>query len=157
MKVCCHCKKELPLDYFQKNRAAKDGLQYRCKDCTREASKACRDKRGHLWLPAAERWKNRPENKERRNKTTRDRMARLKIENPEKYEGDRRRWQLATKYGLTPELKEALVEMQGGVCLICFSPIDPLTCATDHSHSGNYIRGMLCTFCNLEGVFRWQK
>ena len=148
MKTCCRCKQELSLDSFQKNRVAPDGLQYRCKDCTRTAHKECYAKRGHLWLPAAEQWKNRPENRERRNKTTRERMARLKVENPEKYKEDRRRWQLSAKYDITPELKQALVEIQGSICAICFDPIDAISCATDHSHVGKYVRGMLCKPCN---------
>ena len=33
-KVCCDCKRELPLSEFYKNRANKDGLQGICKSCT---------------------------------------------------------------------------------------------------------------------------
>ena len=33
MKTCKECKKELPLDSFNKNKDAKDGLQYKCKPC----------------------------------------------------------------------------------------------------------------------------
>jgi hypothetical protein len=155
MKICGHCKKELSLDCFQKNRTAPDGLQNRCKACTKEASKACRARRGHLWLEKTNPWKDRPENRERKNRVTRERMARLKAENPEKCRQDRRRWQLSVKYGLTFELKEVLVKSQGGVCLICLSPIVAETCATDHCHEGDYIRGMLCKSCNSAlGLFK---
>lgn len=155
LKKCCHCKKELSLESFQKNVSAPDGLQYRCKECTRVASKACRDKRGHLWLPAAERWKNRPENRERRNATTRARQAKRKLEIPDKVREERRRWQLSTKYGLTPELKDALVKAQGSVCSICSSKIDAISCATDHNHVENFVRGMLCKPCNSAlGLFK---
>jgi len=82
-------------------------------------------------------------------------MARLKIENPEKYYQDRRRWQLGTKYGITPELKEVLVKSQGSVCAICFTLIDAVSCATDHNHVGDYVRGMLCKSCNSAlGLFK---
>ena len=155
MKKCGHCKIELPLDSFQKNRSAPDGLQYRCKDCTRKASKACRAKRGHLWLPAAEQWKNRPENRARRNATTRARQAKRKLEAPDKVREERRRWQLNTKYGLTPELKRALVEAQDNICSICFVSIDAISCATDHDHARDYVRGMLCKPCNSAlGLFK---
>jgi len=98
-------------------------------------------------------WKKR--NREAANATTRKRTVRLKIENPEKYYRDRRRWQLSTKYGLTYELKEVLVESQDSKCLICRSSISPDTCATDHCHKGNYIRGMLCKPCNSAlGLFK---
>jgi hypothetical protein len=39
MKTCTVCKKDKPLDQFNKNRARKDGLQTLCKDCTRERFK----------------------------------------------------------------------------------------------------------------------
>jgi len=32
-KVCKKCGQELPIEYFSKNRATKDGLQIYCKDC----------------------------------------------------------------------------------------------------------------------------
>lgn len=155
MKTCCHCKEVLSLDSFQKNRAAPDGLQYRCKDCTAKASKECRARRGHLWLEKINPWGNRPENRDRSNATTRARQTQRKIENPDKVREERRRWQLQTKYGLTPELKQALVEIQDGVCSICFVPIDAISCATDHDHAGDYVRGMLCRPCNSAlGLFK---
>jgi hypothetical protein len=148
MKTCCRCKKELSSDCFQKNRSAPDGLQCRCRGCTKDAHKVCRANRGHLWLEKTDPWKKRPENKERRNRKTRERMARLKLENPEKFGQDRRRWQLATKYGITFGLKQALVEMQDGICLICLRTIEATTCATDHDHEKDYVRGVLCKPCN---------
>lgn len=33
MKTCCKCKLELPLDAFNKRKAAKDGLQGICREC----------------------------------------------------------------------------------------------------------------------------
>jgi len=33
-KRCCHCKEELPLKYFHKNRVFFDGLAHNCKNCT---------------------------------------------------------------------------------------------------------------------------
>lgn len=37
-KICIKCKKELPAtnEYFSKNKAAKDGFEYQCKDCRRK-------------------------------------------------------------------------------------------------------------------------
>lgn len=34
-KTCCTCKQEKPVDQFNKNRASKDGLQGRCRECSR--------------------------------------------------------------------------------------------------------------------------
>ena len=38
-KVCTKCGRELPLDAFSKKSDAKDGLQYCCKECQKEAGK----------------------------------------------------------------------------------------------------------------------
>jgi len=141
MKKCCHCKKELSLDCFQKNQSTPDGLQYRCKDCTREASKACRAKRGHLWKTAAYLWKKK--NRKRVNECARRRRK----ANPEKEKSGRVRWALFFNYGITPEIKLKLIENQGGICLICKKPIS-INCATDHDHEKKCIRGMLCKKCN---------
>ena len=150
-KKCCHCKEDLSLDSFQKNRAAPDGLQYRCKNCTKKAHILCRAKRGHLWQEKLNPWKDRPDNRERVNATTRARMARKPIE--EKRE-ESYRWILKRKYGLTPELKMALIAAQDNVCAICERPID-FKCATDHDHEGDFVRGMLCKPCNSAlGLFK---
>lgn len=144
MKKCCHCKKDLSSVCFQKNKSAPDGLQYRCKECTRIANKACRAKRGHLWKEKLDPWKKRPENRERSNASVRRRRRLL---DPKKRHDDQLRWALKSKYGLTPELKQILIDCQGGICFICQVPID-IYCATDHSHEIDTIRGMLCKKCN---------
>lgn len=35
-KICYGCKKELPLDNFNKNKNTKDGLSYYCRKCTKK-------------------------------------------------------------------------------------------------------------------------
>lgn len=105
---------------------------------------AIRDEVGNI-IP----WKKR--NKEVSNASARERRKR----NPKKGKLATARYALKHKYGITPELKELLVENQGGVCLICLSTIDATTCATDHCHLHNYIRGMLCRTCNSAlGLFK---
>ena len=34
LKRCCHCKEELPIKYFHKNKVFFDGLAHNCKNCT---------------------------------------------------------------------------------------------------------------------------
>lgn len=34
-KKCSKCKRELPITEFHRNKAAKDGLQSHCKECTK--------------------------------------------------------------------------------------------------------------------------
>jgi hypothetical protein len=134
LKKCCHCKKELSLDSFQKNRAAPDGLQHRCKGCTKEASKACRAKRGHLWLETTNPWSHRSENRFRVNAATRARRAK----NPEKAKAENRYWRekanpfsvavgkaglRATELGvlstLTTEEWKSVVESCSFLCHLC--------------------------------------
>lgn len=40
-KICCSCKKELPLDMFYKDKISSDGLAYCCKKCRIERVKSC--------------------------------------------------------------------------------------------------------------------
>ncbi len=36
LKKCCHCKIEVPLNYFYKNKTTKDGLHRSCNICRNE-------------------------------------------------------------------------------------------------------------------------
>ena len=49
IKVCSHCKRELPFDMFHKNSCAKDGFACFCKDCKREQEINRKDKR-QQWI-----------------------------------------------------------------------------------------------------------
>ena len=44
MKRCSACKRDRPLSDFGCDRSAPDGLQTRCKQCAREASRASRER-----------------------------------------------------------------------------------------------------------------
>jgi hypothetical protein len=89
-------------------------------------------------------WKKR--NKDRSNALARLRRAL----NPEREKATRRRAFLKHKFGLTPELREALILAQDCRCAICKIelPIGSPKWATDHCHRGKYVRGMLCKSCN---------
>jgi hypothetical protein len=58
-----------------------------------------------------------------------------------------RRYTLKSTYGLSLEDYDAMVERQGGVCLICDRPTEvPLY--VDHCHATNLVRALLCRSCN---------
>ncbi len=38
-KVCSVCKREMPVDMFYKKTNSADGLQYTCKECSRESNR----------------------------------------------------------------------------------------------------------------------
>ena len=63
------------------------------------------------------------------------------------YKKDRKR-ELKSKYDITPEQYDVMVIEQGGQCAICQEIPDHIL-FVDHDHSTNYIRGLLCSRCNL--------
>ena len=108
---------------------------------------AIRDKSGNV-VP----WRKRNEQNRLRNNAA---ARALRKRDPEKGKSATSRYALKSKYGITPELKQVLVENQDGLCLICNHTINSTTCATDHCHKYNFVRGMLCRTCNSAlGLFK---
>lgn len=61
----------------------------------------------------------------------------------------KRRWHLASVYGLSTEGYDKMFEEQGGICAICsLPPTEDKRLAVDHSHSTGKVRGLLCSSCN---------
>jgi hypothetical protein len=168
LKKCSRCKEELSVEEFQKNRSAPDGLQYRCKACTKSASKICRARRGHLWLEKIDPWSHRPENRKQVNASTRKRRAK----NPEKAREENRYWReranpfstavikaklRAAKLGvvstLTTEEWKSVVESRNFICHLCGEKIilemnSPWRLSLDHvtpmsRRGGNVIENVL--------------
>lgn len=71
-----------------------------------------------------------------------------KKRNPERARAQSRRAQLKYQYGITPEQYDAMFEAQRGKCAICGCPPNGKLLATDHCHSTEQVRGLLCTSCN---------
>lgn len=79
-----------------------------------------------------------------------EQRRRGKLERPMRWAGDLRR-----KYGITPELYDAIAEMQGEACAICgrARPYGEKL-HVDHNHDKGYVRGLLCKTCNMAvGLF----
>ena len=65
-----------------------------------------------------------------------------------------RAWRLATKYGISMDDYQAMLDKQGGVCAICNGKqnsrqrdgTSPLH--VDHDHTTGKVRGLLCMKCN---------
>lgn len=104
----------------------------------------CRDSQGNL-IP----WKKR--NKEKANATERLRRRLRVAENPEQEKLNRRKWFIKHKFGITPEMREAMIISQDFKCAICFKEILDINSsdwAIDHNHLTDKLRQMLCRPCN---------
>lgn len=102
-----------------------------------------------------ERYRNDPKhrkaktqyNREHRNEN-RERTAEWRKSHPTRISA----WWLKTKYGITVEQYEALLEKQGHKCAICGKPhsvVPYKRLNVDHDHKTGKVRGMLCHDCNL--------
>lgn len=76
----------------------------------------------------------------------RTRRERGEWRKPQPKEQRRRQSYRARGYGITPEEFDALVEAQGGRCLICGR--DDMQLVPDHCHNGGGFRGAICGRCN---------
>lgn len=62
---------------------------------------------------------------------------------------------LQAEYGLSRADYDAMLESQGGVCLICAEAPEGKPLFVDHCHFTGAVRGLLCTRCNTGvGMFR---
>lgn len=110
LKVCTKCKVEKPLDAFHKNKSAKDGLTFNCKECARKKARlhyAKRNPQERLEIKRA--WQET--NREHVNSYN----ASWRKRNPEGHaaqQAERRaRKNQATPPWLTKEQRQACVEM----------------------------------------------
>lgn len=72
--------------------------------------------------------------------------------NAEKVREQVRKNYIKRTYGITPEVWETLLRIQGGVCAIC-EEREPVW--VDHDHRTGLVRGLLCKPCNWGlGQFR---
>ncbi len=58
---------------------------------------------------------------------------------------------LKARFGITLDEYHALLDQQGGECLICFAHLSVMghRLAVDHCHKTGRIRGLLCKSCNV--------
>jgi hypothetical protein len=66
---------------------------------------------------------------------------------------ERRRSHLQTRYGLTPQGYDQMLEDQNGACAICLRVWVKGRLYVDHNHTTGAVRALLCPSCNtLVGV-----
>jgi Recombination endonuclease VII len=71
---------------------------------------------------------------------------------------DRRAASLRTKYGITLDQYQSLLDKQNGGCAICGKTPEQerKNLAVDHNHVTGEVRGLLCFHCNHKKVGRWR-
>ena len=80
------------------------------------------------------------------NTITRDRRRRVRANTPEQ----KRKWQLKTRYGLTPERFDEMWAEQNGLCALCDDDLATTKrVCVDHCHDTTRVRGLLCHRCNI--------
>lgn len=133
MKTCTKCRQTKPLVDFHKQKAAKDGHAYYCKDCYRIIDRQYRrQNRGRL--------------DRQKQKWRREHEAQALAIN--------RRCNLR-RYGLTLARYKRMLAEQGGVCAACGQAETRIIQGTlanlsvDHDHKTGVVRGLLCQACNL--------
>jgi hypothetical protein len=61
----------------------------------------------------------------------------------------KRKFNLKDKYGITPEVYDAMALAQNGVCAICGRPnVSNKRLSVDHDHKTGKVRELLCNDCN---------
>lgn len=76
------------------------------------------------------------------------------VRNAHKLREINRNWTLRNVYGITPEQFDVMYQGQGGKCAICLRELQLNVRGynelhVDHDHSTGYVRGLLCSRCNL--------
>jgi len=130
-KVCSSCEAPIPLTDFYKDDRYKSGRASRCKPCANAATKEYRHKNNES-VNALRRENYKPE------------VAAITSRK--------------SRYRLSDERYQQLLEAQGGVCAICKQECSTgKALAVDHDHSccpprkscGDCVRALLCSRCNL--------
>jgi hypothetical protein len=139
-KTCSRCKSTKSVLAFPKKKVTPDGLDYWCMDCKRE-------KRAEWDRAYNERHPER-----RRQSAVRYQRANAEVTS----------WaSRLKKYGLDKAALEAMIDQQGGACLLCKGDLGE-TWTVDHDHAccpkahtcGRCVRGILCRRCNIAlGMF----
>ena len=147
MKHCRICGELKPLEAFYRATGIRDGHRNECKPCFQAGQKAKYNSTEAV--PRVKRWQERnPE-----------RLAAYRAEyrnRPERKRAMRDLYYRRT-FGITADDVDALIEKQGGKCLICGRTPERLASwHVDHCHETGNVRGILCIDCN-QGIGKFHE
>lgn len=156
-KFCTQCNTYHSVSNFHKQAKAKDGLQFRCKQCDKAFHQARYLKDKEKISEQTRKWKE--ENKEKAYTTGNE----WRKNNADKVKEYQRTSHLRKNFGMEIEDYETLLAAQNGVCAICSEAESfihkatgkPARLAVDHCHTNGNVRKLLCKACNNGlGLFR---
>jgi hypothetical protein len=152
VKRCSRCRESKPRADFASNRAMRDGLQAYCRECAaayhqqRQLAKGRRVRpkvatpEGHKFCRAC--GEVRPHAEWHCRSTSPDGLDSC----CKKCKAERQRADhLKRQYGITEAERDAMIESQKGLCVICLSAP---AAHVDHCHKTGRVRGVLCFNCN---------
>ena len=146
MKTCTKCGVPQPLSAFHTHSRSPDKLSYWCKKCASGSATAWRKNNPERFRSTRAAWNAKPESKAY-NKDWREKNKDREIWYQRKY-----------MYGITRLEFDAMMDSQGGVCLLCGLPFGNRrgqSPAVDHDHVTKRVRGVLHGNCNRGlGFFR---
>ena len=147
-KRCTRCETTQSLDQFLTIfKRGKETLSSWCRACRTEAAREHRHAQPELYRASdRRRYAERTQSPEYRKYQREYKRMRRRTESGKR---EIRKFQLAAKYGLTPEDYDRMLAEQDGVCAICKSPPEPEKFLhIDHCHATNRVRRLLCPECN---------
>jgi hypothetical protein len=165
MKKCTLCGREKSLEYFDVDRRSRDGRTSKCIECRREynmaayyrkrdglpglrpapvapgVAKVCADCKVLQPLDRFVLSKKSLDGRGSYCKPCHNVRSRASRER----NGGSRTYHLTRRYGITSAEVNAMIEAQGGVCLLCRERKPE---HVDHDHVTGVVRGVLCSCCN---------
>jgi hypothetical protein len=141
-KVCHVCGVAKPITYFYRAAGMRDGHRNDCKSCNLAAKKQRYDADPQSHIDRVKQWQR--DNAERRNAWNREyrKLPETKRKHRDAY--------YQRTYGKSADEVDAIVDLQGGRCLICKQELPERLGSRhlDHDHASGTIRGVLCIDCN---------
>jgi len=152
MKQCSKCKERKSFSEFNKDRSTKDGLKYYCRECGKKYEQIHRieilERQRKYYQTHKIKIAKRHKKYNQAHKAERIEWSKKYYQKTGNKYVDREQY-LKSRYGLTLEDYDQMIEDQDGVCAICGRiNNDGRRLYVDHNHKTGKIRALLCHHCN---------
>jgi hypothetical protein len=146
VKTCNRCGEVKALGDFYGDKGGRDGKRPECKSCTAARRKQWYQQNRRREIARVKAWQQ----------ANPERLKAWREKNRDRRLEQLREIHLRSKFGLTADEYERILEAQAGVCALCGCPPTPgISLHVDHDHGTREIRGLLCMRCNNAlGLFR---